>query len=168
MRLVPWVISVVRDRHGRPTAVHPTVRNTESRPIEKDDLRALRRALCFASLLPDFPSLFRTLTLPAQQASTTMSRVHLQEELLQSDARVTVETRYGSVRGGRAANGAAVFLGAHLVTVLKIICGLRRRAEVPYALPPERFADPQPLPAEHVYEDKDYILESSCACFHPL
>ena len=34
--------------------------------------------------------------------------------------------------------------------------------EVPYALPPGRFEDPRPLPADHRYEDKDYILESSC------
>ncbi|OJT07523.1 hypothetical protein TRAPUB_1619 [Trametes pubescens] len=74
-----------------------------------------------------------------------MSRVHLQEELARSGAKVSVDTQYGSVRGRRAANGAAVFL------------------EVPYALPPVRFADPVPLPADFRYEDKEYILESKYA-----
>ncbi|KAI0692905.1 carboxylesterase [Cytidiella melzeri] len=74
-----------------------------------------------------------------------MARVHLQEELLATQSRVTVETRYGPIRGGRAKNGTAVFL------------------EVPFALPPGRFEDPQPLPADYRYEKKDYILESSYA-----
>ncbi|KAH8089868.1 carboxylesterase [Cristinia sonorae] len=75
-----------------------------------------------------------------------MSRVHLQEELLSSSTRVVVETKYGSVRGGKAANGAQVFL------------------EIPYALNPVRFQDPEPLPQTYRYEDKDYIYESSyCA-----
>lgn len=76
----------------------------------------------------------------------SMSRIHLQEELTKSADRVTVKTQYGSIRGGRAANGAAVFL------------------EVPYALLPGRFQDPEPLPSGHQYEDKEYIYESSyCA-----
>ncbi|EKM58177.1 uncharacterized protein PHACADRAFT_252281 [Phanerochaete carnosa HHB-10118-sp] len=75
-----------------------------------------------------------------------MALVHLQEELIKSSTPVTVETRFGPVRGGRAANGAATFL------------------EVPYALPPRRFQDPQSLPADYRYEDKDYIYEASyCA-----
>jgi hypothetical protein len=37
---------------------------------------------------------------------------HLQDELLASSARVTVETAFGAVIGGRAANGAVAFLGA--------------------------------------------------------
>ncbi|KAI0821857.1 carboxylesterase [Trametes gibbosa] len=74
-----------------------------------------------------------------------MSRVHLQEELARSAAKVSAETRYGAVQGRRAANGAAVFL------------------EVPYALPPVRFADPVPLPADFRYEEKEYILESKYA-----
>ncbi|OSX61281.1 hypothetical protein POSPLADRAFT_1146954 [Postia placenta MAD-698-R-SB12] len=57
-----------------------------------------------------------------------MSRVHLQDELLESPDRISVQTRY---------------------------------AEVPYALPPERFQDPEPLPSSYRYEDKEYILESS-------
>ena len=40
-----------------------------------------------------------------------MARVHLQEELVKTATPVTVETRFGPVRGGRAANGAAAFLG---------------------------------------------------------
>ena len=40
-----------------------------------------------------------------------MARVHIQEELIKTSTPITVETRYGSVRGGRAANGAAAFLG---------------------------------------------------------
>ncbi|PSS37448.1 hypothetical protein PHLCEN_2v655 [Hermanssonia centrifuga] len=74
-----------------------------------------------------------------------MAPLHLQEELVNSESRVTVETRYGSIEGGRAMNGTAVFL------------------EVPYALPPIRFEDPQALPLDYRYEDKAYILESSYA-----
>ncbi|KAI0628606.1 carboxylesterase [Trametes polyzona] len=74
-----------------------------------------------------------------------MSRVHLQEELARSNAKVTADTKHGPVHGRRASTGAAVFL------------------EVPYALPPVRFADPVPLPAEYRYEDKEYILESKYA-----
>ncbi|EED80621.1 predicted protein [Postia placenta Mad-698-R] len=37
----------------------------------------------------------------------------------------------------------------------------RSGAEVPYALLPERFQDPEPLPSSYRYEDKEYILESS-------
>jgi hypothetical protein len=40
-----------------------------------------------------------------------MAQVHLQEELIKTDTPVIVETRHGPVRGGRAANGAAAFLG---------------------------------------------------------
>lgn len=71
-----------------------------------------------------------------------MAPVHLQEELVKSATLVTVETRFGQIRGGRAANGAAAFL------------------EVPYALPPKRFQDPIPLPSEYHYADKEYIYES--------
>ncbi|KAH9888028.1 carboxylesterase [Cubamyces lactineus] len=74
-----------------------------------------------------------------------MSRVHLQEELARSTAKVTAETPFGPVHGRRASNGAAVFL------------------EVPYALPPVRFQDPVPLPASYRYEEKEYILESKYA-----
>ncbi|KAH9916045.1 carboxylesterase [Fomitopsis serialis] len=75
-----------------------------------------------------------------------MARVHLQEELTKSTERITVHTQFGPVKGGRAANGAAVFL------------------EIPYALPPGRFEDPIPLPTGYRYDDKEYIYESKyCA-----
>ncbi|OBZ67787.1 hypothetical protein A0H81_12181 [Grifola frondosa] len=74
-----------------------------------------------------------------------MAQVHLQEELLQSSERISVQTRYGPVKGGRAANGAAAFL------------------ELPYALPPGRFQDAKPLPADFWYEDKEYVYESNYA-----
>ncbi|KAG2012020.1 carotenoid ester lipase, variant 2 [Coprinopsis cinerea AmutBmut pab1-1] len=71
---------------------------------------------------------------------------HTQEQLELAPQRVTVETRYGPVTGGRAANGAAVFL------------------EIPYAVPPKRFEDPQPLPDTFRYPDqKEYIVESAYA-----
>ncbi|THH06858.1 hypothetical protein EW145_g3793, partial [Phellinidium pouzarii] len=68
---------------------------------------------------------------------------HISEELERNPARVTVQTQFGKVTGGRAANGAAVFL------------------EIPYALPPRRFEDPEPLPSEYTYEAKEYIYEAS-------
>ncbi|KAI0641364.1 carboxylesterase [Trametes meyenii] len=74
-----------------------------------------------------------------------MSRVHLHDELARSHAKVTAETQYGPVHGRRASTGAAAFL------------------EVPYALPPVRFQDPVPLPADFRYEDKEYIRESKYA-----
>ncbi|KAH9836085.1 carboxylesterase [Rhodofomes roseus] len=75
-----------------------------------------------------------------------MARVHLQDELIKSADRITVQTQFGPIKGGRAANGAAVFL------------------EVPYALPPGRFEDPKPLPPGFQYEDKEYVYESKyCA-----
>ncbi|KAN0097262.1 hypothetical protein V8E55_001708 [Tylopilus felleus] len=53
------------------------------------------------------------------------------------------DLRHGhGVRGGRASNGAFVFL------------------EVPYALPPARFTDPRPLPGVYRYENKDYVYET--------
>lgn len=95
-----------------------------------------------------------------------MSRVHLQEELAQSGAKVTVETQHGTIRGRRAANGAAVFLGASISAARSSTCTVFTLTpiyvEVPYALPPVRFADPVPLPADFRYEDKEYILESKC------
>ncbi|KAL0572346.1 hypothetical protein V5O48_009617 [Marasmius crinis-equi] len=68
---------------------------------------------------------------------------HLHDELRQSDERVVVETKYGTVKGGRAVNGAGVFL------------------EIPYALPPGRWEDPKPLPHGFRYtEGKEYIREA--------
>ena len=40
-----------------------------------------------------------------------MSQLHLQDELAKSQASVTIQTQYGPITGGRALNGAAVFLG---------------------------------------------------------
>ncbi|KAA1466532.1 carboxylesterase [Dentipellis sp. KUC8613] len=74
-----------------------------------------------------------------------MAKVHLGEELPESKERVQVETRFGPVTGGRAKNGAAVFL------------------EIPYALPPTRFEDPTALPADYRYAQKEYILENAYA-----
>ncbi|KAE9397935.1 carboxylesterase [Gymnopus androsaceus JB14] len=74
---------------------------------------------------------------------------HLHDEIASNSTRVTVTTRYGNVIGGRANNGAAVFL------------------EVPYALPPVRFADGEPLPDNHQYPPgKEYLTESSY-CYQP-
>lgn len=38
--------------------------------------------------------------------------------------------------------------------------------EVPYALPPGRFEDPEPLPSDFRYEEKEYIVESKCEYSH--
>lgn len=43
-----------------------------------------------------------------------MSQLHLQDELAQTQASVVVQTRFGPIKGGRALNGAAVFLGTQL------------------------------------------------------
>ncbi|TEB33306.1 alpha/beta-hydrolase [Coprinellus micaceus] len=72
-----------------------------------------------------------------------MPDAHIQDELVASPARVAVQTRYGPVTGGKAKNGAIVFL------------------EIPYALPPGRFEDPKPLPLGYRYEAKEYIFESA-------
>lgn len=92
-----------------------------------------------------------------------MSRVHLQEEILRSPERVVVNTQYGPVRGGRAANGAQVYLG-ELCFRTRTSRVLTTCSEVPYALNPRRFHDPEPLPSTFRYEDKDYVYESSCEC----
>ncbi|PPQ70238.1 hypothetical protein CVT26_014485 [Gymnopilus dilepis] len=70
---------------------------------------------------------------------------HLHDELARNPARVTVQTAFGPIVGGRATNGSVIFL------------------EVPYALPPGRFEDPVPLSKDHRYETKEYIRESSYA-----
>ncbi|KAH7910466.1 Alpha/Beta hydrolase protein [Hygrophoropsis aurantiaca] len=72
---------------------------------------------------------------------------HISQEL-QNGSSVSIETRYGPIKGGRAANGAAAFL------------------EVPYALPPVRFEDPVPLPPTYRYEDKAFIYDTKHA-FQP-
>jgi len=71
--------------------------------------------------------------------------VHLHDELARNPARVSVDTRYGLVVGGRASNEAVIFL------------------EIPYALPPGRFEDPVALPNDYRYEVKEYIQESTYA-----
>ncbi|KAJ3509046.1 hypothetical protein NLJ89_g5425 [Agrocybe chaxingu] len=69
--------------------------------------------------------------------------IHLHDELARNPTRVTVETAFGPIIGGRADNGSVVFL------------------EVPYALPPGRFEDPVGLPNGHRYEAKEYTKEST-------
>ncbi|KAF8549438.1 alpha/beta-hydrolase [Imleria badia] len=76
-----------------------------------------------------------------------MSVPHIPDDLQQGIA-VVVQTKYGPLKGGRTRNGAAVFL------------------EVPYALPPVRFQDPQPLPDDYRYEDKHYVFETK-HCYQP-
>ncbi|KAN0088307.1 Alpha/Beta hydrolase fold [Tylopilus felleus] len=76
-----------------------------------------------------------------------MSIPHIPQEL-QQGVRVVVETKYGPITGGRTSNGAAVFL------------------EVPYALSPVRFTDPQPLPECYRYKNKDYVYETK-HCYQP-
>ncbi|KAF7317743.1 Carboxylic ester hydrolase [Mycena kentingensis (nom. inval.)] len=66
--------------------------------------------------------------------------VPLHKELRNTE-RIRVETKLGPITGARASNNAAVFL------------------EIPYALPPERFEDPKPLPPDFRYEDKEYTRE---------
>ncbi|TFK21766.1 alpha/beta-hydrolase [Coprinopsis marcescibilis] len=70
---------------------------------------------------------------------------HLHDELHSNTNRVTLETRYGPVTGGKASNGSTVFL------------------EIPYASPPKRFEDPQQLPDDFKYPYKEFISESSYA-----
>ena len=99
----------------------------------------------------------------------SMAHTHLHEELARSKATVTAETQYGTIHGRRAANGAAVFLGTFAYSSRAVFrtSDVRRVSEVPYALPPTRFADPVPLPPDFRYEGKEYILESKCASrFH--
>jgi len=51
-----------------------------------------------------------------------MPSIHLHDELAQTHERVAVKTRFGLVTGGRARNGAAVFLGKGLITDIMSIC----------------------------------------------
>lgn len=51
--------------------------------------------------------------------------VHLHDELARNPARVSVNTRYGPVVGGRASNEAVIFLGyLSISAVTPIICVL--------------------------------------------
>ncbi|KAF9257143.1 carboxylesterase [Marasmius fiardii PR-910] len=71
---------------------------------------------------------------------STYPNTHLQDELANSPDQVTVDTKYGTVTGRRALNGAGVFL------------------EIPYALPPGRWEDLKPLPDGYRYEEgMEYI-----------
>ena len=88
----------------------------------------------------------------------------MHDELAQNSARVSVDTPYGPVIGGRAANGAVIFLGTNLFFWAfdgmfpdKLLI-----PEIPYALPPGRFEDPVALPNDYRYEVKEYIQESIC------
>lgn len=47
-----------------------------------------------------------------------MREAHLHDELESNHARVSVNTRYGPVVGGRAANEAVIFLGNLLFSVV--------------------------------------------------
>ncbi len=90
------------------------------------------------------------------------AHLHLHEELASNAARVTVETKFGKITGGRASNGAVVFLGFSF-TSRSFVPGAHFKPEVPYALPPLRFADPVALPTDYRYkEGKEYITEASC------
>ena len=53
--------------------------------------------------------------------STKMPTLHLHDELAQSNERVSAQTKYGAVVGGRALNGSAVFLGM-LAMVVTVCC----------------------------------------------
>lgn len=81
---------------------------------------------------------------------------------LQAGISVTVQTKYGPLRGGRATNGAAVLLGNTLMSRSRVYLPHHYllRVEIPYALPPVRFQDPQPLPENYQYENKLYIFET--------
>ena len=46
---------------------------------------------------------------------------HLHDELARNPARVSVDTRYGLVVGGRASNEAVIFLGNLFISTVKSI-----------------------------------------------
>ncbi|KZS96571.1 carboxylesterase [Sistotremastrum niveocremeum HHB9708] len=76
-------------------------------------------------------------------SASESASVHLEHELLASTAKVTANTKYGTVRGRRSKSGCAVFL------------------ELDYALSPKRFEDPVPLPPDFVYPaEHEFIRES--------
>lgn len=87
-----------------------------------------------------------------------MSIPHIPQDL-QHGVHVVAETKYGPIRGGRTSNGAAVFLGTWVQNKARVSKPYSA-IEVPYALPPVRFTDPQRLPEGHRYEDKDYVYET--------
>src|SRR5438128_2680068 len=97
-----------------------------------------------------------------------MEDLHLHDELsLPGSEKVTIQTKYGSITGGRAKNGAIVFLGTWLPRAASSDSSDTTSAEVPYALPPGRFEDPQPLNESFRYREEPYIREATCASLHP-
>ncbi|WWC90315.1 uncharacterized protein L201_005248 [Kwoniella dendrophila CBS 6074] len=65
---------------------------------------------------------------------------------LPSSERITMETRFGQITGGRTKNGCQVFLN------------------VPYGIDVPRWTDPQPLPADYRYPSEPFIHDSKyCA-----
>jgi len=89
---------------------------------------------------------------------------HLHDELAQNPSRVTIDTVFGPVTGGRATNGAAVFLGEMLTLYCQWNTTWPLLLEIPYALPPRRFEDPIGLPKSFRYDAKEYIREATCEC----
>ena len=85
---------------------------------------------------------------------------HIHDELAKNPARVTIQTAFGPVVGGRATNGSVVFLGKK--PLVEQALPLTHPAEIPFALPPGRFEDPVPLPRDYRYEMKEYIRETAC------
>lgn len=88
---------------------------------------------------------------------------HIPQDL-QPGISIVVQTKYGPLRGGRTTNDAAIFLGNALMP-LALVNDLPDPfypldLEVPYALPPVRFQDPQPLPEGYRYDDKHYVVET--------
>ena len=51
-----------------------------------------------------------------------MPEEHLHDELARNPARVSVDTRYGPVVGGRASNEAVIFLGNLFISVMIPYC----------------------------------------------
>lgn len=49
-------------------------------------------------------------------------QVHICEELKQTRKRLSVTTRFGKITGGRALNGAAVFLGTLMPYTWRALC----------------------------------------------
>lgn len=90
-----------------------------------------------------------------------MPILHLHDELAKNPARITVETTHGKITGGRAINGAAVFLGISEFTFPEQ-SKVTGTIEIPYGLPPVRFEDPKPLPTDFRYEEKEYVGETIC------
>ena len=54
----------------------------------------------------------------SQLLISTMPEEHLHDELARNPARVSVDTRYGPVVGGRASNEAVIFLGNLFISVM--------------------------------------------------